>query len=239
MTLVEEHASPQLHWSWRTPHARAVFTTRPWGNLAAHVGDAPERVMACRNEVARELLPNPYVATVTQVHEDHIQRVVAGVSDWREREVVGEADAIVTGLMDAPIAVFTADCLPIAIANDTEVAVVHAGWRGLLKGVIEQALDSMSHYGQLRAVVGPCIGRCCFEVGEDVAVHFPHHVAIVNSAGARTRLVDLAQVATDRLRARDCSVDVIDVCTVCDERLHSFRRDGDRAGRQAVIAWRA
>jgi hypothetical protein len=132
--------------------------------------------------------------------------------------------------------VLTADCLPVALAANGTLAVVHAGWRGLAAGVLEEgvcALLELGGDGEIQAVIGPGAGPCCYEVGEEV-----HDVF-----GGRHRHahnIDLKAIARDRLLAAGVSeVHDVAVCTICDERFFSHRREGDRSGRQGVLAWRS
>ena len=127
-----------------------------------------------------------------------------------------------------------ADCLPVALGSTGAVAIVHAGWRGLAAGVLEvgvTALRKLADDAPIEAIVGPCAGVCCYEVGAEVHAAFggAHRVG---------RHIDLRAIAHERLatagvgRVRD-----VQACTICDERFFSYRREGARAGRQAGVAW--
>jgi hypothetical protein len=132
----------------------------------------------------------------------------------------------------------TADCLPVALGANGVVAMVHAGWRGLAAGVLEEgvrALRELDGDGDLVAVIGPGAGPCCYEVGEEV------HAAFGGAHGIGSppsRRIDLKAIARDRLLVAGVS-EVRDVaaCTICDERFFSYRREGARAGRQGGVAW--
>ena len=130
--------------------------------------------------------------------------------------------------------VLTADCIPVVLGAQGAVAALHAGWRGLAGGVFEEglrALREVGGQGDVVAVVGPCAGPCCYEVGEEVHAAF----AGVHRDG---RLIDLRAIAHEKLRAAGVA-EVLDAkaCTICDERFFSHRREGTRAGRQAGLAW--
>ena len=143
-----------------------------------------------------------------------------------------EADALVAR-RDAAVGVRVADCVPILLADSKSgaVAAVHAGWRGLVSGVIESAF---AEHGFDLAAIGPCIGACCFEIGEDVAAKLAPHV--------ENRHGDLRAAVRARLVARNMQnahIDDVPGCTKCDVAFHSHRRDGENAGRNfAVIATR-
>ena len=128
----------------------------------------------------------------------------------------------------------TADCLPVALGTSGAVAMVHAGWRGLAAGVLEEgvrALHELGGAGDIAAIIGPGAGPCCYEVGEEVHAAF-------GGAHRRDQHVDLKALASDRLHAAGVvEVRDVEVCTICDERFFSYRRERALAGRQAGVAW--
>jgi copper oxidase (laccase) domain-containing protein len=130
--------------------------------------------------------------------------------------------------------VLVADCVPVVLGARGAVAALHAGWRGLEAGVLEEgmrALRDVGGEGLVTAVIGPCAGPCCYEVGEEV------HAAL-GSFPAQRRPIDLRAVARRRLLTAGADrVEDLSVCTICDERYFSHRREGARAGRQAALAW--
>jgi YfiH family protein len=159
-----------------------------------------------------------------------------------------EADAVVSVQIGVRIAVATADCVPILLASESgsAVAAVHAGWRGIARGVIGAGVSAL----QLRAarsepviaVIGPHIGPCCYEVDEPVVAaltdRFP---GAVPDASRKTRpghvMLDLGRLTRVALAAGGVAPSRMgslrDVCTACNpERFHSYRRDGATAGRQ-------
>ena len=165
-------------------------------------------------------------ATVRQVHGSAV-----AVADRPGDQ--GEADAIVTTVPGLGLAVFTADCIPIVLEGPGVVAVVHAGWRGLVAGVVASARTAMEALGRppLRAALGPAIGPCCFEVGPEVAARF---------AGYRSETT-WGTVSVNLRAAAAASMTGIEVwtdpgCTRCGAGFFSHRRDGAPA-RQAGIGW--
>jgi copper oxidase (laccase) domain-containing protein len=129
--------------------------------------------------------------------------------------------------------VLVADCLPIVLGSDEAVAALHVGWRGLAAGVLEEGVRALRDLGggEISALIGPGAGVCCYEVGEEV------HEALggAHREGAR---VDLKAIAGDRLRGVGVAeLSDLKLCTICDRRFFSHRREGDRAGRQAGVAW--
>lgn len=163
----------------------------------------------------------------------------------------GEADVVVSTLPGVAVGVMTADCVPVLIAMDggRVVAAVHAGWRGIAAGVMPSALEAMSRFaarpGSARAVIGPHIGPCCYEVDapviERLRVRFSKLVDSVKTPVSPGHwMLDLgALVRLELVRSRVKRANLgsfPDACTCCDAaRFHSHRRDGARAGR--LLHW--
>jgi purine-nucleoside/S-methyl-5'-thioadenosine phosphorylase / adenosine deaminase len=131
----------------------------------------------------------------------------------------------------------TADCLPIALARTNgapALALLHAGRRGLLEGIVEAGVAALG--GKLVAVVGPGIGPCCYEVGDDIAADYR---ARFGGAALHGRNLDLWTAAARLLHDAGVeSVERLDLCTACNpERFFSHRRDGPITGRQGVIGY--
>jgi YfiH family protein len=150
---------------------------------------------------------------------------------------VSEADGQATATRGLAALVLTADCLPVALIAPGAVAMVHAGWRGLADGVLEEgveALRELSDDGALEAAIGPGAGGCCYEVGAEVHAAF--------GRAPEQAHIDLKAIATERLRAAGVQqVHDVGICTMCShpELFFSHRRDGGLTGRQAGIAWRS
>lgn len=210
-----------------------LFTTRAHGNLSSVGGVGAEHGLESR-EGLREQLGVRRLLRGYQVHGTTIQRVGDAVPPDSEAQPEIEADGQATALLSLGTTVLTADCLPVALGANGAVAMVHAGWRGLAAGVLEEgvrALRELDGDGDLVAVIGPGAGPCCYEVGEEVHSTF-------GNAHRDGRNLDLAAIARDRLQGAGVEhVEDAGVCTICDERLFSHRREGLAAGRQAGIAW--
>lgn len=153
-------------------------------------------------------------------------------------------DAAVSNRDDVVLAVRTADCVPVLLYCPVPraIGIVHAGWRGTLKGAVTSAVSAMQeNYGcrpeDMLAAVGPCIQPCCYEVGQDVYQQFLERFGsqAVSTVGS-SQYIQLA--ATNRLWLVECGlaierIDNIDLCTSClKEMFFSYRREGKTAGRQ-------
>jgi YfiH family protein len=222
---------------------RATFTGRAQGNLSSVGGGEAERGLLARERL-REALGVRRLVRGYQVHGTVVGRVLAngersGRFDAFEcedssRQPTFEADGHAVGAPGFAAMVLTADCIPVVLGAQGAVAALHAGWRGLAAGVLEEgvrALREVGGQGEVLALVGPCAGPCCYEVGEEVHTSF----AGAHRAG---RLIDLRAIAHERLLATGVAhVRDEPACTICDERFFSHRREGSRAGRQAGLAW--
>ena len=158
---------------------------------------------------------------------------------WADRPgLAGEADAVLSRTPGLLVAVRTADCVPVLVSGPEVVGAIHAGWRGLAAGVIPAAIEALEGCGPLRAVVGPSICMDCYEVGEEVVQGIAQWVdpaRFVSRIQPRPH-VDPGLAAVAQLEA--CGVHQVEhlkICTVCDDRLWSYRQDGSDAGRQAAI----
>lgn len=171
--------------------------------------------------VAHRLDIRPDWAVVSQVHGSVVRTASVGGNQ-------GEGDAVVTEQPALPVAVRTADCVGIVAHAPGRVGAAHAGWRGLVAGILQEFATAMG--GAARYYVGPSIGPCCYEVGVDVAELFPDHVSTTT---ALTRSVDLRSAT----RAILPSIEWMDDrCTMCGPGLPSHRRDGTRR-RIAAVGW--
>lgn len=214
-----------------------LFTTRAHGNMSSvsgldheHGYDARERLRA---QLGLRRLARGYQVHGTTVLRSRTDADIP-VPDSATAQPPIEADGRATSAAGIGAMVLTADCLPVALGSEGAVAIVHAGWRGLVAGVLEEgvlALRELGGEGDVAAIIGPGAGPCCYEVGEEVHAAF---------AGAHRsgRCIDLKALARDRLHAAGvAAVQDVAACTICDERFFSYRREHALAGRQAGVAW--
>jgi YfiH family protein len=223
-----------------------AFSTRVGGvstgpfaslNLGILTGDEPERVVENRRRVCAEIGAAPERATMAW------QRHSALVAKADPRGIVTpgtpfeRCDGLWSDDATQPMLLLTADCLPVAIARRNgsapALALLHVGWRGLLEGIVDAGVAAL-RAGNLSAAIGPGIGPCCYEVGEEVAGPFRTRFGADVLHG---RNLDLWTCTERALRAAGCSaVERIDLCSACREDLFfSHRRDGGVTGRQGVI----
>jgi polyphenol oxidase len=243
---------------WPAPtHIHTLITTRSGGisnapyetlNLANHVGDHAPRVLGNRQILRRALPQDP-----VWLNQTHSTVVSTPASRSQTPTTTHEGDAAVSNTPNEVLVVMTADCLPVLLTNQagSVVGIAHAGWRGLLDGVLEETVNELlnletgSRPQDLLAWFGPAIGPGSFEVGTDVYELFlrsglhdvtQSFVPIGDSPGKY--LADIYQLARDRLQS--VGVKAIyggDLCTVKDaERFFSYRRDGI-TGRFASLIW--
>ena len=213
-------------------------------NLARNVGDDPAAVAENHRRFAAAVGYEPGgLFESSQVHGARALRVDgAEVAPTR----LEEADALVTAAPGRAVAVRVADCVPVLLAAPGRgvVAAVHAGWRGVARRIVAVALAEMgAPAGEVMAAVGPCIGACCFEVGDEVAVEIAaaaSDAVVRRPPGGPRPHVDLrAAVAWQLGQLGVVAVEQVGGCTACEPaRYHSFRRDGKVSGRMlgAIVA---
>ncbi len=171
------------------------------------------------------------LATLHQIHSD-----ICVVARGRTG-LLGDGDALLENTPGHLVAVKTADCIPILLVDEEHraVAAVHAGWRGTVQGILRRAVRTMrdefgSDPARLHAAIGPGIGKCCYEVGAEVAVHF-------GEAGAAH--IDLAEANRGQLLETgvpETQIYSVRICTKCDDEFHSYRRDKEKSGRMLSFA---
>jgi polyphenol oxidase len=213
--------------------AHAAFSTRLGGvsgpsfdslNLGLLTDDSEENVIENRRRFGAALGFEPdQVVFARQVHRTNL---IEHPSELRE------GDGHVVREPGLAALVFVADCLPVALAGPRGVAMVHAGWRGLAGGILAKGAEAV---GATSAAIGPGIGPCCYEVGDEVLGAF----SALGEGIASGRMLDLPEVA--RRQLAEAGVERLEsagLCTSCEEELFfSHRRDEGRTGRQGGLAW--
>ena len=237
-----------IHWHDAPGPYRVAFSTRLGGvsegpfaslNLGVRTDDDAAAVVENRTRLCAAVDADPDGATMAW------QRHGATVTRAEPRGIVtpgtvyDHCDGLWSDEPGRGMLLLTADCMPIAIARADDrrpaLAILHAGWRGLLAGVAASGVRALGG-GALAAAIGPCIGPCCYEVGDEVVE--PYREAFGDDVVRDGRL-DLGMAAERALRAAGVArVDRLDTCTSCyPDRFFSHRRDRGRTGRQGVIAY--
>jgi polyphenol oxidase len=231
---------------WQAPGPyRVAFSTRLGGvsegafeslNLGVLTNDDADNVRENRRLLCAELGVDPETATMAwQFHSD-----VVAKADGRGIVTPGlefeRCDGLWTDESERGVMLLSADCLPVALARtngDPAVAVLHVGWRGLLAGIVESGAAALG--GPFAAAIGPGIGPCCYEVGDEVAEPFRERFGDGVVVGGR---LDLHEATERSLLAAGCEdVERVGLCTSCEEGLFfSHRRDKGRTGRQGILA---
>jgi polyphenol oxidase len=224
--------------------ARAAFSTRVGGvseapfdslNLGILTDDTNESVVENRRRLAGALSLAPdRIPIARQVHGVELVAHSEPQSPSTFAEPGSELPHVDGHVVSAPglaPLVFAADCLPVALVGPSGVAVLHCGWRGLAGGIIAAGAEAV---GATEAAIGPGIGACCYEVGEEVLESFADLDGV-----AAGRMLDLTAVARELLqRAGVERISSAGLCTSCEPELFfSHRRDRGVTGRQAGLAW--
>jgi YfiH family protein len=229
-----------IRWDDAPGPYEVVFSTREGGvsegpyaslNLGRATADKPERVDENRRRLCAEVGAQPEALAMNYQH--HSADVLCARAGSRGER----ADGLWTEERGLPVLALAADCLPIALARANgakpAVAVLHAGWRGLVGGIAAEGVKTLGG-GPVAAMIGPGIGPCCYEVGEEVAAPFRRAFGM---GLYRDGKLDLWGAAERALRAAGVArVDRVDLCTACNpDRFFSHRRDDGLTGRQGVL----
>lgn len=225
---------------WAVEGYQVVFSTREGGvsegpfeslNLGRMTGDDPENVDENRRRLCAEVGADAEkIALNRQQHSSTVNRAVPG-----SRGVPG--DGLWTDEPDRPMIALAADCLTIAVARTNgappALAVLHAGWKGLLEGIVEEGVATLGGSG-LSAMIGPAIGPCCYEVGPEVEKAFEARFGPGLMTG---RHLDLWSAGERALRSAGVeTIERADLCTKCNPDLFfSERRQGKPRGTHGVI----
>lgn len=227
------------------PGGRAAFSTRNGGvsegpyaslNLGLFTDDDVGRVAENRRLLATDVgLAPEAIAMGRQVHGTDIREWDAPPSGGGYAHPGAELEQVdghSTTVAGVGLLVLVADCLPLALIARGRAAMLHCGWRGLAGGIVGRALERFEE--PPAAAIGPGIGRCCYEVGEEVLGRFAHLDGVADG-----RMLDLRAVARRKLEAAGVTrIEDVEECTSCRADLfYSHRRDACVTGRQGGIAW--
>ncbi|MFT5212091.1 MAG: YfiH family protein [Flavobacterium sp.] len=230
---------------WNQPENINIAITSRWGgvsaapfdefNLAGHVGDEDVSVLRNRKTLCDLLEQRRSPIWLQQVHSKR----VLSVGDAEDILCLPKADGAFADQVGTTLAVMTADCMPILMCSDDgqEFAAVHAGWRGLAAGIIESAFNKFRSQN-LNVYLGPAIGPCHYEVGQEVKDSFPVSKAFIASERNGHWMFDMFGEAENQFQSLGVKkVTRSKHCTYCNGSLFSYRRDG-KTGRFASLIWR-
>ncbi|MCK9409592.1 MAG: peptidoglycan editing factor PgeF [Bacteriovoracaceae bacterium] len=206
-------------------------------NLSFNVNDDPANVRENRRKFFSALgITEECVAFTHQQHTSHILSVsVPGQNDT--------CDALVTDKKGLFLAISVADCAPVMLYDPRKsvIAGIHAGWRGTAKRIVEKSIQHMirdngTEPADLIAFIGPSAGKCCYEVGEEVAAQFPNECSAKNGNGKYfldVKHANLVQLLENGVR--NSNIEVNKDCTIHNPLFHSHRRDGKGSGRMFAV----
>jgi YfiH family protein len=211
-------------------------STGAWSSLnaSASVGDSPEAVEANLGRLAEAAgVPRDHLFGVTQVHGTAVVEAPALET--------AQADAIWSGRAGDAVGVKTADCVPLLLEDRVgrRVAAVHAGWRGTIDEIARAAVEALQRAGSrpadLRAAIGPSIRSCCYQVGDELAgrfvAAFGDGVCVFRDARPHLDLQLAVRATLRRAGVPEAHIDDLGLCTACDARFFSHRRDKGQTGR--------
>ena len=223
-------------------------------NLGLHVGDLHEDVIANRRAFCKALgIDGERTATCQQVHGHKVavvdqSQAGAGFLDYELS--IPDTDALITNVPELPLMLFFADCTPILLADPVHkaVGIAHGGWKGTFASIVEETVTAMereyhSRPEDILAAIGPSIGSCCYQVGDDLAekfsAKFPEFQKEILSGSKGNMHLDLQKANTLQLLRAGLKMNHIEnahVCTCCcSEQFFSYRADKGKTGRIAAV----
>ena len=211
-------------------------------SLALHTNENSNSILKNRDSI-QKLLPNRSFIVANQTHSDHIKIIKKSIEQgWRElSSAIEDCDALITNQKGVMLTILTADCVPILLFDPKKeiVSAIHAGWNGTYKQILYKTVKKMQEEfscdpKDIIAGVAPSIGRCCYEVGEDVAKHFFDDSSSFDTKGEKYML-DLPHINQEQLLKAGLNpnnIELSNICTSCKvESYFSYRREQGCSGR--------
>ena len=214
-------------------------------SVALHTGENKENIVANRKKVLSMLgWEEPiHFVLANQTHSDHIKIISIEESrGWESLDdAIEDCDALITNKKDLVLSILTADCVPVLLLDSKKgvIAAVHAGWKGTKEQIVAKTVEKMVDVFDCKAEdiiagIAPSIGRCCYEVGEEVAENFDDIPHAYDSVGEKFML-DLPFInKTQLLNAglQESNIEMSQLCTACEvERFFSYRKEQGCSGR--------
>ena len=237
------------HFSKCTNLRHSVTTKNPLEpyhfSLALHTGENASDIITNREKLEKAFSDNPlHYITANQTHSDHIY--IATKSEtlgWNNRkESIPDCDALITNLPNIALTILTADCVPILVFDPVTqtIAAVHAGWKGTKKKILSKTVKKMinvfdSNPRDILVGLGPSIGKCCYEVGDDVAKYFQHLPYAYTAKKSDKYMLDLPTINKQQLievGIEEKNIEMSNICTACEvDRFFSYRKENGCTGR--------
>ena len=234
----------------KSPTLLHAVTTKlpdhPYGfSLALHTGEPADSIIANRNQLAKMLNSGEtlHYIVANQTHSDNIKIITKKeTKGWtNQSDAIEDCDALITDLKGVVLSVLTADCVPILLYDQQKevVAAVHAGWKGTKAQIVFKTVQKMKEvYGSdpkdIIVGIAPSIGRCCYEVGEEVAQHF-FDIPEGYSVKGNKYMLDLPYINKQQLLhagVLEVNIEMSQLCTACEvERFFSYRKEHGCSGR--------
>jgi YfiH family protein len=225
------------------PNIRQQYTTKKSGNLAFHVGDKREAVLLHHNDLANELYYKPEnLVHMKQIHLDIVKIVTS--SDNFENPPT--CDALITNKKETPLMVMVADCSPILFYDSLKnvIAVAHAGRAGAFKNIIQRVIQVFinkfhSKPCHINVSVGPSIGECCYEVGEEIYLEAKLlKLAFAIKTREKRYYLDIRKIIKKQLLEegiKEENIEISDICNACQEDTFYSYRVKNKTGRFAGV----
>ena len=214
-------------------------------SLALHTGENTSDIITNRKKLAKSFNIKPlHYITAKQTHSDHIHIVTKRETlGWNSLEAsIEDCDALITNLTDLVLTILTADCVPILLFDPKSqtIAAVHAGWKGTIAQILSKTVKKMINVfdcnpRDIQVGIGPSIGKCCYEVGEDVAKYFHHLPYAYTTKKNNKYMLDLPTINKQQLMEvgiEKKNIEMSNICTACEvNRFFSYRKEGGCTGR--------
>lgn len=214
-------------------------------SLALHTGENASDILNNRQKLAQAFTSTPlHFITANQTHSNHIHIVDEPQTlGWDSiKESVQDCDALITNLPHIALTILTADCVPILLFDPIThtIAAVHAGWKGTNMQILSKTVKKMvdifdCNPKNIQAGIGPCIGKCCYEVGQDVAKYFQHLPYAYTTKKNDKYMLDLPTINKQQLMdvgIEEKNIEMSNICTACEvDRFFSYRKENGCTGR--------
>lgn len=214
-------------------------------SLAMHTGEDYDSILQNRHTLANLFTSDENYTYIVaqQTHSDHIEVITSSdTKGWEtQKDAINMCDALITNLSKVVLTILTADCVPILLYDKQTkvVAAVHAGWKGTQSNILYKTVQKMIKYFGSDPInifvgIGPSIGKCCYEVGEDVAMHFKNDIQSCTSIDDKYML-DLPNINKKQLLAigiPEKNIEMSNICTSCETKtFFSYRKEQGCTGR--------